>query len=277
MLTGYALVVGPWAIRNTRLQGVVEVIDTMGGINLRMGNYEYTPDDRMWDAVSLTGDKNWVYGIGEAFPDRLPTEGEKDKWAQHKAIEYMRAHPGTTLRRSLIKFADFWGLEREFIAGVEQGLFTPPAWIATLVSLLVVAALHATVAILGVAGFWLAPPEWRAHVATLLPVLAIVGIHTIVFGHSRYHLPLVPILAIYAAAFLVTNVRVAWTANRAAIVGAGVTTVVLLAIWIRQIALTRRRPNSRRSVRMRRGQSQLAKRLRIAPACAGPIRRSAAT
>src|SRR5262245_65708283 len=45
---GYAVVVAPWAARNTRLQHVFTVVDTMGGINLRMGNYEYTPDDRMW-------------------------------------------------------------------------------------------------------------------------------------------------------------------------------------------------------------------------------------
>jgi 4-amino-4-deoxy-L-arabinose transferase-like glycosyltransferase len=37
---GYALVVTPWALRNTRLQGVFTVIDTMGGLTLRMGNYE---------------------------------------------------------------------------------------------------------------------------------------------------------------------------------------------------------------------------------------------
>src|SRR5262249_9782521 len=60
VLLGFLVPIVPWAVRNTRLQGVVEIVDTMGGINLRMGNYEYTPDDRMWDAVSLTGEKNWV-------------------------------------------------------------------------------------------------------------------------------------------------------------------------------------------------------------------------
>ncbi len=61
-------------------------------------------------------------------PDQPVTEGMKDKWAQRKAIEYMRRASGQTFRRSLIKFADFWGLEREFIAGVQQGLFNPPRW-----------------------------------------------------------------------------------------------------------------------------------------------------
>ena len=41
----------------------VTIVDTMGGMNLRMGNYEYTPDDRMWDAVSLQGEKSWVHGL----------------------------------------------------------------------------------------------------------------------------------------------------------------------------------------------------------------------
>ena len=63
VLFGFAAAVVPWAIRNTRLQEVTTIVDTMGGINLRMGNYEFTPDDRMWDAVSIKGERNWVYGF----------------------------------------------------------------------------------------------------------------------------------------------------------------------------------------------------------------------
>ena len=120
VLAGYAVVVAPWAVRNTRLQGVVTIVDTMGGMNLRMGNYEFTPDDRMWDAVALNGEKSWVHGLSRDFAGQQVTEGQKEKWAQRKALEYMRAHPGITLRRALIEFADFWGLEREFAAGVQK-------------------------------------------------------------------------------------------------------------------------------------------------------------
>ena len=132
VLGGYLVVVTPWAVRNTRLQGVVTIVDTMGGMNLRMGNYEHTPEDRMWDAVSLTGDRNWIHGFTGEFPGQVVTEGHKDKWAQRMAIEYMLSHPGTTFRRALIKFADFWGLERELVAGVQQGLYDPPRWIVVL-------------------------------------------------------------------------------------------------------------------------------------------------
>ena len=72
----------------------------------------------MWDAVSLTGDRAWYATLPPAAPDGSPwTEGKKEKWAQGEAVSYMTAHPWTTLRRSVLKFADFWGLERDLLAG----------------------------------------------------------------------------------------------------------------------------------------------------------------
>jgi 4-amino-4-deoxy-L-arabinose transferase-like glycosyltransferase len=236
VLVGYALVVAPWAVRNSRLQGVVTIVDTMGGMNLRMGNYEYTPDDRMWDAVALGGEKSWVYGIWLDLPGQTITEGQKEKWAQRKAIEYMRAHPLVTLRRSFIKFADFWGLEREFIAGVQSGLFAPPWWFGVMASLLIVGA-YVAVVVAGAAGIWLAPPDdRRMQIVLLFPVVVIVAAHTIVFGHSRYHLPLIPILAVYGSAFLATRVPSFRLVSRPTLIGATVTVTALIAIWIRQVA-----------------------------------------
>jgi len=162
VLAGYAAVVAPWAVRNTRLQGVVTIVDTMGGMNLRMGNYEYTPDDRMWDAVALNGEKSWVHGLSRDFAGQTVTEGQKEKWAQRKALEYMRANPGITLRRALIKFADFWGLEREFAAGVQNGFYAPPAWLQVFGSVAIVLA-YVIVIAAGAAGIWLAAPgDWRS-------------------------------------------------------------------------------------------------------------------
>jgi 4-amino-4-deoxy-L-arabinose transferase-like glycosyltransferase len=236
VLAGYAIVVGPWAIRNTRLQGVVTIVDTMGGMNLRMGNYEYTPDDRMWAAVGLTGEQNWSYPLAQEFPGQHLTEGQKEKWAQSKAIEYMRAHPGTTLRRSLIKFADFWGIEREYAAGVQQGMYSPPRWIGTAVSLLA-AVVYLGVIVCGAAGLWLCAPEIRLHVLLLLPIVIIMGVHTLVFGHSRYHLPLMPVFTLYAAALLSTHLAPAWRERRSSFLGAAATVLMLVAVWVRQIVV----------------------------------------
>jgi hypothetical protein len=236
VLGGYLIVVTPWAIRNTRLQGVVTIVDTMGGMNLRMGNYEHTPEDRIWDAVSLTGDRNWIHGFTGEYPGQVVTEGHKDKWAQRMAIEYMRSHPGTTFRRALIKFADFWGLERELVAGVQQGLYAPPAWIVVLAAAAILLS-YVAVSIAGGAAIWLTPPEWRVHVLMLLPVVVITGVHTLVFGHSRYHIPLVPILALYAARLWQVGAVRVWRTAHVAKIGAVATVVLLMAAWVRQVLI----------------------------------------
>lgn len=230
LLVGYLVAVGPWAIRNTRLQGVVTIVDTMGGLNLRMGNYENTPDDHMWDAVRLRGALNWSYELSVERPGQKFTEGQKDKWAQAKAVQYILANPLTTLRRAAIKFGDFWGLEREFAAGIQKGLYKPPFLLGLLASGLIVLA-YVGVATLGWIGIWAAAPDIRFHLILLLPVLFITGIHTIVFGHSRYHLPLVPILALYAAAFATRTGPL----TRRHLAGAAGTVLILVTIWIHQL------------------------------------------
>jgi 4-amino-4-deoxy-L-arabinose transferase-like glycosyltransferase len=234
VLAGYALVVTPWAVRNTRLQRVLTVVDTMGGMNLRMGNYEYTPEDRMWDAVSMTGQRSWIYAFTlEPHPAPV-TEGVKDKWGQRKALEYMLANPGTTVRRMAIKFGDFWGLERSYIAGVQQGLYDPPRWFVVLAAGAILASC-AAVMLVGAAGLWLARPEWRAYVVLLLPIVSISGLHAIVFGHSRYHLPLIPILALFAAAMGTEPARGRWRLHPRLAAAAALTVVIFVAFWVRQL------------------------------------------
>jgi 4-amino-4-deoxy-L-arabinose transferase-like glycosyltransferase len=236
VLAGYLVAIVPWAIRNTRLQETTTVVDTMAGINLRMGNYEYTPEDRMWDAVSIGGEKSWVTGFS-VEPGVKPTEGRKEKWAQAKAIEYIQQHPAQFVRRAFIKFADFWGLEREYIAGVQFGLFAPPRWFAIVAAVGIVAA-YAVIVSVGAAGVWLAPPaDWRVHAALLFPVVLTMGAHTVVFGHSRYHLPLMPILGLYAARLFVVRRPVLREYGRPALAGAALSVAVLAAIWVRQVVI----------------------------------------
>jgi 4-amino-4-deoxy-L-arabinose transferase-like glycosyltransferase len=236
VLASYAAIVAPWAIRNTRLQGVVTVVDTMGGLNLRAGNYEHTPEDRMWDPGAVPRELNWSYALHQEHPGQVLTEGQKDKWAQRKAVEYMAAHPGTTLRRSVIKFADFWGLEREFIAGIQQGFYGPPRSFAVAATLAVTFA-YLAVVLAGVGGIWLSAPDARTHIVMLLPLVVITGLHSVVFGHSRYHIPLIPILAVYGAAFALGPLRDELRRRRAALLGAALTATFLVAAWVRQIVL----------------------------------------
>lgn len=236
VFVGYLIVITPWAVRNTRLQHTTTIVDTMGGMNLRMGNYEFTPEDRMWDAVALTGEQSWVVGLDAAYPGGQITEGQKEKWAQREAIKYIVAHPGIFTRRALIKFADFWGLEREFIAGVKEGLFNPPRWFQVAGAAAIVGA-YVLLLCTGSLGLWMTPAaDWRALILLLLPIVLTTAAHTIVFGHSRYHIPLMPLFAVGAAAFLCARPP-RGALSRLGTVGGVATVAVFAAIWVRQIVL----------------------------------------
>lgn len=236
---GFIVAIGPWTARNVRLQHTFTVVDTMGGMNLRMGNYEYTPEDRMWDAVALMStDKSWSYNLAVMHPEATGwTDGQKEKWAQREALKYMAAHPGTTLRRMVLKFADFWGLEREMVAWFQHGAAAPPAWI--LWPLVLASALvYPLTACSAAVGVWCARlGHVRTHVLMIVLMAFIAGVHTVVFGHSRYHLPLVPILAIYAGAAWVGWRSGTLTTPGVRLAGAGVTCAVLLAIWSYELLL----------------------------------------
>jgi hypothetical protein len=232
---GALIVIGPWSVRNTRLQKTFTVVDTMGGLNLLMGNDEYTPEDRMWDAVSLTGGKEWSRDLPPRAPDGSRwTEGGKEAWAKKQAVAYITSHPGTTIRRSLLKFADFWGIERDFIAGVQQGLYAPPTALALAAGALIALAYCATM-LLASLGVVVAVPNWRVHTLLLGVVVFVCAVHSVVFGHPRYHLPLMPILLLYAAAAVDAR---AWQQLRASVrarvpVSAGV--VMFGGIWAHEL------------------------------------------
>jgi 4-amino-4-deoxy-L-arabinose transferase-like glycosyltransferase len=201
LVAGYVAVVAPWAVRNTRLQGVPVVVDTIGGMNLRMGNYEFTPHDRIWDAVSRQGAQSWIVGL----PPRPPnggewTEGQKERWAREQAVAFMRQHPGLTLWRAAIKFSDFWALDRDYAAAIQRGLYHPPMWAAVVATAAMTLAFPLVIG-LAIAGGCLKPPsDWRSHLVLIVLVLFVTALHTIVFGHPRYRLPLTPVLAVYAGA-----------------------------------------------------------------------------
>jgi len=236
LLIGYALVVAPWAIRNTRLQGVFTMVDTMGGITLRMGNYEHTPLNRAWDPVTLHGDKSIFQELRAEHPEVSSwTEGQKEKWMLKKAITYMLDNLALTFQRSLIKFANFWGLERTVIAGWQQGLYQPPHWFAAF-GTIVIPMGYVVVILLACLGVFLSPPnDIRSHVFLLLVIGFLAGMHTLAFGHERYHLPLIPLLLLYAASAITHQ---AWRRVR---LGMGLATAplavaaLLLVIWGREV------------------------------------------
>jgi 4-amino-4-deoxy-L-arabinose transferase-like glycosyltransferase len=238
LFLGYALVIAPWAIRNTRLQGVFTVVDTMGGLNLMMGNYAHTPLNRAWDAILLQGEKSWAHALPSTAPDGSAwTEGRKEKWAQQQAITYMLAHPALTIKRAAIKFANFWGLERVVMAGWLEGAYQPPQWFAGLGAVVITLSYTLTM-LLASFGFFLAPPnDRRVHLFLLSVILFVCGVHTIVFGHERYHLPLIPFILLYAVAAVVQLSRLQLRVGLQTAIAPLCTGLVLLGIWSRELCV----------------------------------------
>jgi 4-amino-4-deoxy-L-arabinose transferase-like glycosyltransferase len=206
VLLAFAATIAPWAIRNSLLERTFVTIDTMGGRNFMMGNYEYTAVYRSWATIDQsTGEKSWISVLSSFYPDvRQQTQGVRDKLALRYGLKYVEEHPGQTVVRDLIKLADFWGLERELISGAAQGYFGAIPRAAVLALALLICGGYAAVVLVGIFGALMTPPlDRRYHALLFLIILFFCGVHALVFGHSRYHLPIIPFVLVYTAGAVV--------------------------------------------------------------------------
>ena len=203
----FALVLAPWAVRNTELQKTLVVVDCMGGRNFMMGNYEYTPLYRSWDAIAIEGDHSWHTVLcAETDPALRDTQGKLDKLALARGLKFVKENPGLSLQRGVIKFFDFWGLDRELVAGADRGFFGPISRAGVIVLGLLVCGFFAVVLSASVFGAVLQPPrDIRVHLLLLAIVAFVCGIHSVVFAHSRYRLPVMPVVMLYAAAAITSQ------------------------------------------------------------------------
>ena len=237
LIATFAVTIAPWAVRNTRLQKTLVTIDVMGGRNFMMGNYEHTPLYRAWDAISMEGPRNWYHVLEQQRPEvKQMTQGQRDKAALRYGLHYVWNHPGQTLKRDLVKFLNFWQLERSLVAGMSRGYFGgPPVGVVVLSTLLIFGS-YAAAMISGIFGAVMAPPPKRAAYWFLLVMIAYVcGLHSLVFAHSRYHLPLLPLVLLFSGAALVARKEI-WrrrstTAFRLATASSG----LLIGAWVWEI------------------------------------------
>jgi 4-amino-4-deoxy-L-arabinose transferase-like glycosyltransferase len=235
----FAAVIAPWAYRNTRLHYTFTAVDVMGGRNFMMGNYEHTPLKRPWDAIGVKGDTAWDAVLrAQELVGRDSTQGQIDKVAMKYGLDYVRRNPAQTLVRDVAKFFHFWQLERELVAGMSRGYWGAWSKPALLVAGSIFASTYMVVVIGGVLGWSLRPSHaWRMHVFLLLVIAFVCGIHTLVFAHSRYHLPLIPLLAIYAAAAWTAQTSLLGQWRRPQFWLAACVCILLAASWARELVI----------------------------------------
>jgi hypothetical protein len=236
----FAATIAPWAIRNTRLQKTFTVIDVMGGRNVMMGNYEYTPRDRSWATIETeTGDRAWHRVLAAKTPGYSKlTQGQIDKAAMRYGVEYFFSHPWQSLTRSTVKFFNFWQLEREIVAGMRQGTLGSTPLGITIAVAIFVCAYYAITLFAALFGALMTPPADRScHLLLVAWIAFPAALHAIAFAHSRYHLPLVPILTVYAAAAFVQRGTIIERRRTWAFATAGVACALLVASWMREFVI----------------------------------------
>jgi 4-amino-4-deoxy-L-arabinose transferase-like glycosyltransferase len=240
MTVTVCLILAPWSYRNTVLQRTFVVVDVMGGRNVMMGNYDYTPLGGSWVTIAKThGEQTWASVMRKDTPGfHEMTAGQKSDAALDYAKRYVLAHPVQTIQRDIVKFFNFWQLERTIVAGAHYGVFgdLPTAVIIVIAALVFTS--YAALIFAAIFGVWCAPPkDKRIHFFFLLFIAVPCAVHTLIFAHSRYHLPLIPILVIYAVSAILSWSAV-WEHRRSwRFVVAALMCLILVGSWAREIVM----------------------------------------
>ena len=142
------------------------------------------------------------------------------------AARWASENPGRWLTLGVAKTAFLWGLEgREHSAGYSHGYLGEHdgavvlAWgIAVLVSFPLLAAA-------AIAGFVAAPGGWTPIRAAIAAVIVVTSaLHVLTFGESRFHLPLVPLLAAIAP--------LGWPVSRSTLTPARTVPAIVVALLL---------------------------------------------
>lgn len=237
MLAFFAITVAPWSIRCTRLEKTLVVIDAIGGRNFMMGNYEHTPLYRSWDAISIDGEQAWYRVLARANPGfRNLTQGQRDKLALRYGLRFVWDHPWLTLQRDAVKLVNFWQMERATIAGLARGFWGNLSTPLVVAAAIVILGFYVAAMLSGIFGATVAAPaDRRVHGFLLLLIAFVWGLHALVFAHSRYHLPLMPIVFVYSASALVNGRSIWQRRSRLAFWLATGSAAMLVGAWVWEV------------------------------------------
>jgi len=176
----------PWIIRNSMLHGRLVGIESSLGYNLYVG---YHPKS--------TG--TFQYGISLDLVPMLD-DGLRDKIGTAKAIEFIREAPARVPILAMMRLGHFMGLERRALTFFYSNNFF--GYIATPFLLTLSAIFLLPFVLLSTSSmFGLILSDWHRREAILmgLVLFAYTLPHVLLLAEDRFHLTIVPLLAILAA------------------------------------------------------------------------------
>jgi len=193
VLLSFIIVITPWMIRNSLLHHKLTGIETSMGYNLYLGYY---PDS----------DGSFIFGPSLDLLSILD-DAQRDQVGTQKALGFIRAQPERFIPLAINRLGFFFGLEKRvlmyFYSNNIVGFIPKPL-------LLIISAIFLLpfifVSIFAALGLSLI--QWKPN--SLLIVLlfaAYILPHILILSEDRFHLALIPYLAILAAQFWVNGKR----------------------------------------------------------------------
>jgi len=204
-----ALLVVPWAIRNDIAMGSPYLINDSLGYNLRLAHAPYAhgtsvPPQDLWDerpGISFFQREKFFAQVGTS-----------------RALTYAREHPGRELELAVRRIGYLSRSDSEAAVEWSQSLGDTPVAAADWWTLLGDLYYYPVVLLAVVALF--AAPRTRVWLALWSSIAAWGALHLVFAGEPRYHVPLMPVVVVLAAATIVRvvdlSVRVVDLPRRAA-------------------------------------------------------------
>ena len=196
LLVTAVVVVAPWAIRNRVAVGEAVWTTTHGGYTLALANNPFYyfdvvngPPDAVWSGPNQQA---WIDSINAATVGN--SEPESDRWLRQEAIHFAWDHPRNFLRATLARLGRFWGVMPATAVYSPLVRWAVAAWTVPLWILLLVGLTDR-----GSYG-------WPRVVAVAM-VVGLTSVHTIYWTDLRMRAPVVPAVALIAAAGLVRSRR----------------------------------------------------------------------
>ena len=200
----FMLLVAPWIIRNSLLHGKWTGIETSMGYNLFLG---YHPQ----------GNGSFVFGPSLDLLTILD-DAERDRIGTEKATEFIKAQPERFLPLIGHRVSYFFGLEKRvlmyFYSNNILG-YVPRALLLTIAAVLLLPFVLISVA----AALGLSFLRWQPeHILLSLLLITYILPHILILSEDRFHLALIPYIAILAAQVWVNGlapVIVRWNESQA--------------------------------------------------------------
>lgn len=224
LIVAFALAMTPWVGRNLSMFGRLIPTDTASGWNFLLGNNPLATGRLELDHIPIVAQQYW---------SRATTDVERSTIGMQAGMAFIRAEPGQSAALAVKKLGYLVGLEgREHAwtySNHYHGRRSPAViwmWgLAILISFPVLMIAAATGA------FRPGLSRTTLGVALLATLVFVALVHIGSFGESRFHVPWIPVLAIFASRLTVPLDR-RWPLLRRSVFALAM--VTLISLWISQ-------------------------------------------